>query len=159
MSNLCKRVASATLLLFLIKKSIALCCMKASAIILAFYVFVGSLFPQTDFSQLPKVVYAFKHFRQHYQQEAVAGKNVSLWKFAELHFFNPKKHEAGHEQQHTQLPLHSINTVFATAEFHQHILPELSLIKTFTSIFSFDQSMNLPGFLSNIFRPPVFFYC
>jgi hypothetical protein len=116
---------------------------------------LGSLFPQSDFSQLPKVIYAVKHFQEHYQQEAQASRSVSLWKFVELHFFNPNGHPRGHEQEHSQLPLHSINSAFSVVEFHFHSLPELALVKTFTSILSSDQSLDLPGFLSGIFRPPV----
>jgi hypothetical protein len=129
--------------------------MKAKAYILASYMLLGSLFPQSDFSQLPKVIYAFKHFQEHYQEEAQAGKTVSLLKFVELHFFNPNEHPRGHEQEHNQLPLHSINSAISIAEFHHYTLPELALIKTYTSIFSTNQSLNLSGFLSGIFRPPV----
>lgn len=129
--------------------------MKALVYILSFYMMLGSLFPQSDFSQLPKVMYAFKHFRQHCQQEAQAGRTVSLLKFAELHFFSPNEHGAGHEQEHSQLPLHSINSSLSVAEFHPYFLPELAVIKTVTSIFSTNQSLDLPGFLSSIFRPPL----
>ncbi|MFN7117018.1 MAG: hypothetical protein ACK4TA_09485 [Saprospiraceae bacterium] len=116
---------------------------------------LGSLFPQADFSQLPKVVYAFKHFQEHRKQEAAAGRTVSFWKFAEMHFFNPNEHSAGHEQQHSQLPLQSFQSAIAIAEFFHQSFPEFNLIKNTQAILLTNQSLDLPGFLSNIFRPPL----
>ncbi len=129
--------------------------MKALVYILSFYMMLGSLFPQADFSQLPKVVYAFKHLQEHRKQELQAGKTVSWWTFLELHFFNPNEHGAGHEHQHSQLPLHSFNGTFAIAEIYNQSFPELNIFETTQSIFLTNQSLNLPEFLSDIFRPPL----
>lgn len=131
--------------------------MKALALILALYMSLGSFFPQADFSQLPKVIYAFQHFQQHRQLEAAKGRTVSMWKFVEVHFFCPNEHGRGHEQEHSQLPLHSIGNSFAPVEFHHVSLPELALVKNFHSIFTTDQLLDLPGFLTGIFRPPIKF--
>ncbi len=129
--------------------------MKALVYILSFYMMLGSLFPQGDFSQLPKVVYAFKHLQEHRKQETQAGRTVSWWTFLELHFFNPNEHGAGHEHQHSQLPLHSFNGAFVIAAFFDQIFPEFNILKTTQSIFLANQSLHLPGFLSDIFRPPL----
>lgn len=129
--------------------------MKAIALTLAFYMLLGSLFPQADFSQLPKVIFAFKHFQQHVQEEAEAGRSVSFWKFAELHFFQPSEHGQGHQQEHSQLPLHSVGQVFSAVELHQLALPFFVFVQNSSTIRQADQTLDLAGFSLGIFRPPV----
>lgn len=124
---------------------------------MAAYMFLGSLFPRADFGQLPKVIYAFKHFQQHLQEEAKAGRTTSLWKFVELHFFQPDEHGQGHQQEHSQLPLHSLGNSIAAIEVQELALLQLTFIKNISTIFQLVQSPNLAGFLTGIFRPPVHF--
>ncbi len=127
--------------------------MKAMALLLAGYMFLGSLFPQVDFSQLPKVIYAFQHFQQHRQEETKAGRTVSIWQFAELHFFQPSEH--GHQQEHNQLPLHSLGNAFTAVPMQYPVLLQLTFVKNISRHFYTNQSLHLPGFLSDIFRPPL----
>ncbi|MDX1941662.1 MAG: hypothetical protein SFU99_13975 [Saprospiraceae bacterium] len=129
--------------------------MKVVALTLAVYMLLGSLFPQADFSQLPKMIYAFKHFQQHCREEANAGKTTSLWEFVELHFFQPDEHGQGHQQEHSQLPLHSIGNALTAVATQYPVLPKLTFVENIFSIFHTNQSIHLPGFKAGIFRPPV----
>lgn len=129
--------------------------MKAMALTLAVYMFLGSLFPRTDFSQLPRLVFAFQHFNTHLQEERASGEFESLWDFAVKHFFNPTQHAPGHEKEHSQLPLQNVNAGIAFTLTPANWLPRLFSSTITTKMLFADQSMHSINYLQSIFRPPI----
>lgn len=53
--------------------------MRGIAYILAFYFLVGSLFPQTDFSQLVRLADTYAHFEEHRAEAAATDLALSVW--------------------------------------------------------------------------------
>ncbi len=140
---------------FSTQKILIFASMKATAMILAFYMTLGSCFPHADFSQLPKVIYAFQHFQQHQQEEAAAGRTTTFWQFVETHFFQPDRHPKNHSQEHNQLPLQFISSLFAAvAPQAAPLLQPLLLLQHYT-LFIPDLLYMPTGFPNGIFRPPL----
>lgn len=125
------------------------------ALTLAVYMFLGSLFPRTDFSQLQKFAFAIQHFHQHLQEERASGELESLWNFAVEHFFNPQDHAPGHEQEHSQLPYQSVNSIAAFTLTDTNFFPMLNLPIISSSILLQDQTIPKIEIYGSIFRPPI----
>ena len=131
--------------------------MKAMAMTLAVYLLLGSLFPRTDFSQLPRVAFAIQHLQQHLQEERASGEVRSVWEFAVKHFFNPQDHAPGHEQEHSQLPLQSVNSIAAFTLTSPSVFPKLTLRVCTSIIIPQNQSIPKMEVYGSIFRPPILF--
>ncbi len=130
-------------------------CMRIMAVTLAIYMFLGSLFPQTDFSQLPKSVFAIQHFQQHLQEERASGEFESPWNFAVKHFFNLQDHAPGHEHEHSQLPYQSVNSIGAFTLANASFFPPLNLLVISSDILLQDQAIPKIDVYDSIFRPPI----
>ena len=78
---------------------------------MAFYLFLGSLIPRTDFSQLLHLADLAEHYQTHAEAAEVKGEEFSLHDFLCIHYFHPEKHEHEDESAHEQLPCHCFPTV------------------------------------------------
>jgi hypothetical protein len=95
--------------------------LKTTAKILAFYFLLGSLFPNTDFSQLAKVLNLCEHFNEH-KKDAVE-QSVSLMDFLADHYAN-QGHQHSNDSSHQNLPLYQLGHSVDFVVFH---LPAITL--------------------------------
>ncbi|MBX2875442.1 MAG: hypothetical protein KTR30_25220 [Saprospiraceae bacterium] len=88
--------------------------MKITAILLAFYIFLGSLLPGTDYGQFLHIGDLIQHAQVHKLEAAQLGEEFSWKDFVYDHFINPDHHEHSDHTDHHELPFHVIHgTVLA----------------------------------------------
>lgn len=93
--------------------------MKLTALFLAFYVFLGSLIPGTDYGQFLHISDLVQHAQLHRLEAEQMGQSFSWQHFLYDHFINPDHHNDHHQHHspdtdHSDLPFHVIHgTVMA----------------------------------------------
>ena len=134
--------------------SFNLALMKIIALFLAAYIFAGSLFPQTDFSQMAKMSNVVKHFRLHQTETAAVGGRLSYADFFRIHFLQPDHHLKQADHSHEELPLHSISTSHPFIPFYYPTLvkPAIKKWAPISCFFYFDWLVR--DFSSSHFNPP-----
>jgi hypothetical protein len=83
--------------------------MRIIALSMAVYLFLGSWFPQTDFSQWQKLGQLLEHYEQHQEEALLLGASVSFSTFLSQHFWQPDGHDHSDQDQHDDLPLKGIS--------------------------------------------------
>ncbi|NRB46946.1 MAG: hypothetical protein HRU41_04690 [Saprospiraceae bacterium] len=83
--------------------------MKLTAILLAFYIFLGSLFPGTDYGQFLRISDLVQHIQVHRLEAAEVGQAFSWKQFVYDHFINPDQHEHSNQTDNHELPFHVVN--------------------------------------------------
>jgi hypothetical protein len=128
--------------------------LKSIAKILAFYFLLGSLFPNTDFGQLTKVMDFYQHFTQHQQENDDECLAFSLHSFLLEHYTNSSHLQKPNGHSHHNLPLHqvghsvdfvfiswpSVKSIEITTNSQQHTLYKEAISCNFTQ---------------SVFQPPV----
>ena len=129
--------------------------MKLTAILLAFYIFLGSLFPGTDYGQFLRISDLVQHIQVH-RLEAAQLVQVFSWKqFVYDHFINPDQHEHPNQKDNHELPFHVVNGsvlvwVGETIDLTVNIkLPRIDYEKPYLSPF------HLNGFQRSLKHPPA----
>ncbi|TNE62277.1 MAG: hypothetical protein EP344_05195 [Bacteroidetes bacterium] len=127
--------------------------MQLIAQILTVYMFVGSLFPRTDFSQLEKLPNLFSHYQKHVQEAEQGGLTTSFGAFLWQHFVTPNQHRHA-DDSHQDLPFHSIDV---SVHLMMHAVPLPAFIPA-------DQPIHLIALYKDVvsadrtappFRPPI----
>jgi hypothetical protein len=131
--------------------------MRTTAWIVACYLGIGSLFPGSDFSQLPRLVQAYQHFALHVQEAKAEGNFFTALEFLRIHFLKPSAHRKTNHNHHN-LPFQSLDHIVVSLLGIpvSRDLPELEQPDILRkSLFSFlpliGQAFKLP-----ILQPPVF---
>lgn len=83
--------------------------MKLTAILLAFYIFLGSLLPGTDYGQFLRISDLVQHIEVHRLEAAQLGQVFSWKQFVYDHFINPDQHEHSNQKDNHELPFHVVN--------------------------------------------------
>jgi hypothetical protein len=118
--------------------------------------FVGSLIPNSDFSQLKHIPDLMAHYELHLEETAQLNIDFSVWSFLKIHFVNPNGHEHEGNDSHKNCPFQSfcspLTFVFSTSNlfFFERIAP-FSL-----EILSYENAFYLNGFVSTEIQPPSF---
>jgi hypothetical protein len=130
--------------------------LKPIAIILAFYLLLGSIFPRTDFSQLLRLADLAEHFSEH-QAEAVAnGQDVSWWNFLKIHFLHTDHDHQEGGDQHANLPFHSMDSSIAfNLLCFSPKPPEQVLASADSDLPFYRTTFPLSGYRPGIFHPPA----
>jgi len=129
--------------------------MKITALLLSFYMMLGSLIPRTDFSQLVYLGELKAHYLEHQEEAALEGVELSFVDFLCIHFIHTNEHsESDHEEDHHQLPLKTINS--STSFIIDHLtLPNFnSPSRLSTQEIAYTSPFYLIGFLSTAIQPP-----
>ena len=115
------------------------------------YFLLGSIFPNTDFSQVGSIVDLFKHYQEHKLE--LQDPSLSFFTFFKMHFIQPESHDHPDQDHHEDLPFHqistsidliSISTMLAVVDPDSKIQSDNFIVK---SLSSFD-------FLEQVYRPP-----
>lgn len=129
--------------------------MKSVALILAFYFFLGSLFPLMDFSQMAKMANLWEHYQLHRLEAVKTGDNINFASFLTKHFIECDQHSHTGDSNHQNLPLTQFQggSCFLPSK---SLLPKYSVVHTYPSLPILDD--NLPAFdhFNSVFRPPIF---
>ena len=129
--------------------------MKLTALLLSFYMLIGSLIPRTDFSQLIHLGDLRAHYLEHQAEAASKNKSISFLDFCYIHFIDSSEHtEDNHEEEHQQLPFQSLNSIVALKSHEGIILPKTENEFSFPAISSYISPFYLKGFLTTICQPP-----
>lgn len=129
--------------------------MKLTAIVLAFYIFLGSLLPGTDYGQFLHISDLVQHVQVHRVEAAQLGQTFSWKQFVYDHFINPDHHEHSNQKDNHELPFHVIHgtvlvwvgdTIDLTTESD---LPHFHEEKPYLNPF------HLNGFQRSLKHPPV----
>lgn len=83
--------------------------MKLTALFLAFYIFLGSLIPGTDYGQFLHISDLVQHAQLHRLEAEELGQKFSWQHFIYDHFINPDHHEHSQHTDHSDLPFHAIH--------------------------------------------------
>lgn len=129
--------------------------MKLIAKILAFYFFLGSIFPNTDFSQLAKVFNLCEHFVEHKQENKTDdGFTISVVSFLADHYSQCETHRHSSGNDHQNLPLQQLNP---SADFVFNKIPLTKNIELHNSgsKIHFTNNQFSRDYHQSIFQPPV----
>jgi len=119
--------------------------MKYTALLLTFYMLIGSLIPRTDFSQLVHLGDLKAHYLTHKAEAIANNQTLSFLEFCYIHFVDTSQHsEDNHESEHNQLPFQSLNTVVQLDILSP---TELSLSHSFV-VYTNDQAYTNPFYLT-----------
>lgn len=121
------------------------------------YMFLGSLFPGADFSQIPRLAKAYHHFQEHVQESTLQGQLFSATDFLQLHFFRPSTHHKIPHHNHHNLPFQSLDhLVVSIMDLPAHRLtpPARPILLIQKSIFFFLHPAG-EDFSFQLFQPPV----
>lgn len=128
--------------------------LRITSAILASWMFLGGLFPRTDFSHLLHVRALVAHYELHRAEAWALGRSFDLFDFVWLHFIEPDSHVHAQGDLHSELPYYYLGngTPIFVQEVVQWVLPlrEMQLGEKIFSpllIHSFDYVMEC-------FRPP-----
>ena len=111
------------------------------------------MFPGTDFSQLVRMAKVGDHYQLHLAEAAQTSEQISFFEFLQSHFFSHENQDHGHDNDHSDLPLH---TVDASVVFKVSIdIPLIQSIKklVYSYLPAYQNDLHLVGFLSNVFLP------
>lgn len=129
--------------------------MKLIALLLSFYMLIGSLIPRTDFSQLMHLGDLKAHYLEHQAEAATKNQSISFLDFCYIHFIDSSEHsEDNHEEEHQQLPFKSLNSIVALKSQEGITLPKTAYQFSFPAIPSYISPFYLNGFLTTICQPP-----
>jgi len=129
--------------------------MKLTALLLAFYVFLGSLIPGTDYGQFLHIGDLVQHAQLHKFESEQLGQEFSWQHFLYDHYINPDHHEHSQHTDHSELPFHVIHgTILAWVgqTFNWTIPTELPIIDTEKPYFN---PFHLNGFQRLLKQPPA----
>ncbi len=121
------------------------------AIILAFWLLLGSLFPKTDMEELCKVPILIKHYISEHA-------NLSFLTYLQLHYNDSKTH-TDDNKEHEQLPLqtHSnlcVNFVFTYFKFSYFLNNQVFMPIYTPKIFGFLENHYDFQLENSLFSPP-----
>lgn len=128
--------------------------MKITAIILACYLFVGSLIPNMDFSQLLHIPDHLEHFQIHQHEAEQLGDSFNLLDFLQLFTSSDHSLEHDHSNDHSNLPCHTLHTsvLFFTIPVHNIVL-HLTTVNA-TKEVVYQNNLYLTGFIPSLIQPP-----
>ncbi|MFK7982988.1 MAG: hypothetical protein AB8G86_23615 [Saprospiraceae bacterium] len=131
--------------------------MKIAALLLAFYMLIGSFIPRTDFSQLVYLGELKEHYQEHKAEAELQNLSITLFEFLYQHFIDSNQHaDVDHEEDHHQLPLQTMNG-FVDLMIPTSFLLDFEWSTTiFLPTISYQSPFYLSGFLSNMVHPPAF---
>ena len=131
--------------------------MKLTALFLAFYIFLGSLIPGTDYGQFLHISDLVQHAQLHRIEADKLDQEFSWGSFLYDHFINPDHHEHSQPTDHSNLPFHVVHGTIlawvgqATSWMTQIEVPTLVDKKPYFNPF------HLNGFQRLLKQPPVLF--
>ena len=129
--------------------------MKAVAIFLAVYLFIGSLFPANDFSQLLQISHLLNHYENHQREMGKSTSDYSLFDFFVEHYISAGNHEHVNGNAHDNLPFQSLNSsINFHVAAHSFQLESNKIIPIIFNFFFFKNRFYLSGFLSKTIKPP-----
>gem|GEM_PF-2781197 len=124
---------------------------------MVFYMFLGSLFPGADFSQIPRLAEAYYHFQEHAAESREAGQVFSASDFLQLHFFRPSSHQKLPQHNHHNLPFQSLDHLVVSImdlPTHRLIPPTQPIAIPQKSLFFFIHPSG-DDFSTRLLQPPV----
>ena len=131
--------------------------MKITALLLAFYMLIGSFIPRTDFSQLVYLGDLKEHYLEHKAEAAEQNLSITLFEFLYQHFIDSNEHsDVDHEEDHHQLPLQTMNSFINLMITSSFFLDFKWSTTTFLLTITYQSPFYLSGFLSNMVHPPSF---
>ena len=130
--------------------------LKFTSLILAFYMLIGGLIPNSDFSQLVRIPDMMEHFQLHQEELADSGLELSFWDFIKIHFISPNGHEHDGDEHHQNCPFQSFcsSTTFVFTSFTT-TLPEV-VSSLFSNALAYQNAFYLKGFVNTETQPPSF---
>lgn len=129
--------------------------LKVVAKILALYFLLGSFFPNTDFSQMTKMLNLLEHFNEHKEETSKDGEPFSLIKFLDQHYTQANDHQHNNGHSHQKLPLHQFGGF--TADFVAQTIPYISSFEfeIGSALLAGIHQWNSYEFIQPVFQPPV----
>jgi len=117
--------------------------------------FLGSLIPHSDYSQLLKLRELVDHYELHKLEAQVAGEEMSLYEFFHLHFIIGDEHEH-HSSDHEDLPFQHFTSGMNLYIFSNDFNFEFSNTRPFRNVqFMTDFLFIDEEYLQTIFQPPA----
>ena len=131
--------------------------MKITALLLAFYMLLGSFIPRSDFSQLAHIGDLRAHYLQHQAEANLQNQSITFLEFLYIHFIDLTQHAEGdHEEHHEELPFQSINLGISFLLTNM-VLPVLVEIEpTLSPSILYQSPFYLVGFYPSTLQPPSF---
>ena len=142
---------------YFLKITLSLQRMKGVALILAFYLFLGGLFPQMDYSQIGRMDDLLEHYREHKTEVLNAGqKAICLFEFIQLHFITQHKHDhPDGEENHANLPFQSIHSSLILIQVNAAELLPFFTNKNKPIQIPFAENFQPSEFISSVFLLPL----
>ncbi|MCB0651978.1 MAG: hypothetical protein KDC85_11940 [Saprospiraceae bacterium] len=121
---------------------------------MALYFLLGSAFPNTDFSQITRILNLRDHFNQHKQEKNSQNQPFSFTEFLTSHYTQPNQHQHPNGHCHQNLPLHQLGH---SADFVAIHIPAIKSVKIATRLprHIVDTLMNANDYIQAVFQPPV----
>ena len=69
--------------------------------------FVGSMIPNSDFSQLTRIPDMLEHYELHLEEIGDLDIEFTFWEFVKIHFITPDDHEHDDNDEHQNCPFQS----------------------------------------------------
>lgn len=128
--------------------------MKSISKILAFYFLLGSVFPNTDFSQITRMLNLCDHFNQHKQEKNLQNQPFSFTEFLISHYTQPDQHQHPNGHCHQNLPLHQLGH---SADFVSIQIPFIRSSEMATRLprHMVHTLINANDYIQAVFQPPV----
>ncbi len=122
---------------------------------MALYFFIGSIFPNTDFSQMTKIFNLVEHFNEHKKENEKKGESFSLVKFFAEHYTQTGHHNHSNGHCHQKLPLHQFGGF--TADFVAQTIPFISSpeFEKNSPLLAGIYQWNAYEFIPSVFQPPI----
>ena len=132
--------------------------MKHTSIILASYLFIGSLIPRIDFSQLLHLEYLVDHYQFHKEEARQLERSFSISEFISLHFFcSGDEHQHLNKSAHKDLPLHSFGSTYLFFCIETEFILLVKYPSSFARALEYLNRFHLKGFVSISPLPPPYF--
>jgi len=126
--------------------------LKFIATILAFYIFLGGLIPNSDFSQLTRIPDMMKHYQLHQEEIADLNIKISFWEFIKIHFISPGDHEGNDGHQNCPFQSFCSSTTFIFSSLS--VLFFETTVVVISGNLSYENAFYLNGFITTEIHPP-----
>ena len=117
--------------------------------------FIGSLIPNSDFSQLTRVPDMLEHYELHQQEVMNLNIEISFWEFLKIHFITPDGHEHEGNDDHQNCPFQSFCSSITFALTTANFSFSEKQAPASQGKLSYLNAFYLNGFVSTEIQPPT----
>ena len=118
--------------------------------------FLGSLIPNSDFSQLKHIPDMIEHYELHIQETTQLNIDFSFWTFLKIHFVNPNGHVHEGNDSHKNCPFQSFCSPLTFVFTASNLFSSEGIAPVSLEILSYENAFYLNGFVSTEIQPPPF---